>query len=419
LERHAIDPEYEFRPPRPSAFWAWALTPLRQRILRRMYRLSRIEHRGEDYLRRALDDAGNVMFAVNHPAHGDPFVILDVMHRLRVPCCYLAAWQVFTGFAGLKGFAFQRLGAFSIDREGTDLRAFRTAVDVLSDSRRSLVIFPEGEVYHLSDRVTPMREGAAMIALTAAKRRAKAGMPPLRIVPCALRYRYLDDPSPSLHGVMERLERRIHWRPASETPLAERIYRYADAVLTLKEMEYLRERGAGTIPQRIARLSEHILRGIESKRLGRVADETIPVRVKNLRAAMLKDLSPAAATDEPGPSPGPDAPSADVRAAMQRDFDDLHLVTQMFSYPGDYVVERPTIERIAETLDKFEEDALGAHYAGSRVARRAMVSFGEPIEVGGDAAGGRGGSRDAAARLTTDIEHRLQQLLDSSARDQT
>ena len=100
------------------------------------------------------------MFAVNHPAHGDPFVVFEAMARLRAPCCYLAAWHVFTGWMGLKGFAFQRLGAFSIDREGTDLRAFRTAADVLAQGDRSLVIFPEGDVYHLNDRITPLREGA-------------------------------------------------------------------------------------------------------------------------------------------------------------------------------------------------------------------------------------------------------------------
>ena len=381
-----------------------------------MYRLSKIDHVGEDHVRRALDEAGNVMFAVNHPAHGDPFVILEIMHRLRVPCCYLAAWQVFQGYAGLKGLAFQRLGAFSIDREGTDLRAFRTAVDVLADSRRSLVIFPEGEVYHLNDRVTPMREGAAMIALTASKRRARAGLPPLCIVPCAIKYSYLDDPTPALLGVIERLERRIHWRPRHDHSLVDRIYRYADGVLTLKELEYMNERGSGSIPQRIGRLSEQILAHIETRRLGSVHGESIPVRVKNLRAKMLKEFSPANDSDAAASLASALPPKA--FADMQRDFEDLHLVTQLFSYPGNYIAEQPSIERIAETLDKFEEDALGAQHAGARAARQAVVRFDEPIEVGGDTAGGRGGSRDAAAALTTEIEQRIQRLLDAIPREQ-
>ena len=38
--------------------------------------------------------------------------------------------------------------------------------------------------------------------------------------------------------------------------------------------------------------------------------------------------------------------------------EDLFFVIQLYSYPGDYVAEKPSIERIAETLDKFEEDVL-------------------------------------------------------------
>ena len=39
--------------------------------------------------------------------------------------------------------------------------------------------------------------------------------------------------------------------------------------------------------------------------------------------------------------------------------EDLFFATQLFSYPGDYLADDPSIERIAETIDKFEEDILG------------------------------------------------------------
>ena len=45
------------------------------------------------------------------------------------------------------------------------------------------------------------------------------------------------------------------------------------------------------------------------------------------------------------------------------------------------------IDRIAETIDKFEEDVLGAVDAGARAARHAGMVFGEPIEAGAAAAG--------------------------------
>jgi len=82
-------------------------------------------------------------------------------------------------------------------------------------------------------------------------------------------------------------------------------------------------------------------------------------------------------------------------------------VVQLFSYPGDYVAEKPSIERLAETLDKFEEDLLGKYSATVRSARRATVRFGEPVAVE------TGRSRREAARVLTDtLERRVQEMLD-------
>ncbi|MCZ6445265.1 MAG: lysophospholipid acyltransferase family protein [Planctomycetota bacterium] len=422
MERRLLEPGYRFRPARPSRFWQWALTPLRRRVYRRRYLVRDVQLRGEKHVRWALAQGGGAMITINHPAHGDPFIIFEAMHRLGVPCCYLAAWQVFKGWFGLKGWAFQRLGAFSIDREGTDLRAFRTAVDVLAQGNRSLVIFPEGEVYHLNDRVTPLREGAAMIALAAARRRSRSGGSALHILPCALKYFYLDDPTPQLQSVMTRLEQRLYWRPQVDRPLLERIYRYAEAILGLKELEYLNEFGKGSLPKRISRLTEHILSQIEQRRLGRVGDQTIPARVKQLRRHILRECG----ADEPqgddaaavGENPAGAELSLEAITAAKRDLEDLNLVTQLFSYPGDYVTQQPSIERMTETLDKFEEDALGAHEAGARAVRRAVVSFAPTIDVTAHLADAKGSARGAAGTLTALIEQRIQEQLDQIGQPQ-
>ncbi len=399
MQKRLLEPDYRFRPPRPGKAWQWLLAPVRRHIGRRTFGVRTIDIRGSEHVRAALGSGGSVMFAVNHPAHGDPFVILEVMHRLRVSCCYLAAWQVFTGYFGLKGFAFQRLGAFSVDREGTDLRSFRTAVDILVTGRHSLVIFPEGEVYHLNDRVTPLREGAATIALAARRRRRKTGEDSLQIVPCALKYFYLQDPTPILEPIMSRIEQRLFWRPLSDRPLAARVHRVAEALLALKELEHTDVLGRGLLPDRIAALTEHILAGMEKRRLDTVGRGTVPERVKTLRHDILQHLS------EQQPDTG----------AVDRELEDLHLVTQLFSYPGDYVSTAPSIERITETIDKFEEDALGAVDAGARLPRRAIVSFGSPLDVD-EATEGRSG-RAATAPVTARIEQALQSQLELLAAD--
>ncbi|MEE8458328.1 MAG: lysophospholipid acyltransferase family protein [Phycisphaerales bacterium] len=394
MQKRLLEANYRFRPPRPSRVWQWLLTPVRRYLVRRMYSVRDIDIRGAQHVRATLDAGHAVMFAINHPAHGDPFVTFEVMHRLRVRCCYLAAWQVFRGLFGLRGFAFQRLGAFSVDREGTDLRSFRTAVDILAAGRYSLVIYPEGEVYHLNDQITPLREGAATIAITADRRRRKANASPVRIVPCAVKYFYIQDPTPILESVMTRIEQHLYWRPRPQTPLHERVYRVAEGLLALKELQYMPELGCGSLSERLSALTEHILSGMEQRRLGTSGRGTVAERVKTLRQDVLKAL-----------------PETTPAADDHTDLDALHLVTQLSSYPGDYLAKQPSIERVAETIDKLEEDALGAVDAGARMPRRAVVSFGEPLDLA-EAAEGLSG-RSAAAPITTRIEQSLQQQLDS------
>ncbi len=377
-----------------------------------MYGVSQIELQGEEHVHTALA-AGGVMFTVNHPAHGDPFVVFEAMDRLRASCCYMAAWQVMEGWMGLKPWAFQRLGVFSVDREGTDMRSFRTAVDILAEGRHSLVIFPEGDVYHLNDRITPMREGAAMIAVTAAKRRQKrTSDAPLLLVPCALKYFYLESPQAELEEVMTRLEESIYWRTRSDCALVDRIINFAGAIVALKEQEYFGEPGSGSLTDRIAQMSEQVLSSIEQRRSGRISDATIPARVKQVRLDVLKSSGLAGADDDSAQeSAAAVSLSADEAALAQRDLEDLHFVTQLFSYSGDYLTGDAPLERIAETLDKLEEDALGAEAAGARAPRRAILRFGESIDVS-DFAASAGKTRRAAPLLTTEIERRMQAMLD-------
>ena len=51
-----------------------------------------------------------------------------------------------------------------------------------------------------------------------------------------------------------------------------------------------------------------------------------------------------------------------------------------WSYPGKYLSQHPTTDRIAETIFKLEEDVLQAEQYP--VERQAEVRFGEPIDAG-------------------------------------
>ena len=162
-----------------------------------------------------------------------------------------------------------------------------------------------------------------------------------------------------------------------------------------QETEFLGQAGTGDLPQRTTALANEILRRLELQFDVKPREATIPERVKELRRLTIKLI------DEAGES------KAAERSRWNDVMDDLFLVVQLFSYPGDYVAERPSIERMAETLDKFEEDVLGKFSASIRGRRRATITFDEavPAEPARD-------RRAAARELTDTLESRVQMMLD-------
>lgn len=376
--------------PMLSPFYIRCWRPLRRRKQFREQQLMEVEVRHLDRLQAATASGQGVLITPNHSGHADAYIMYDVADSLGAPFYFMTAWQVFQQVGTIGKLMLQHHGCFSIDREGTDLKAFRQAVDVLQKGENPLVIFPEGEVYHTNDRITPFREGAAAAAISGARKSKQ----PVLCVPCGIKYQYLSDPTENLLQLMDKLEREIFWRPRTELPLAERIYRFAEGAMALKEVEYLGRTSAGPLSERTAELADHILQGIEGRYDCAAEEKTIPERVKDLRRHALLQLA--------------ELPEGDVaRKTFENDLDDLFLVVQLFSYPGDYVEENATIERMAETLDKLEEDVLGAYSATIRGPRKAIVSFGEPVEVLPEKK-----SKTAIPDLTHKLEQAVQAQLD-------
>ena len=214
------------------------------------------------------------------------------------------------------------------------------------------------------------------------------------IVPCGLRYYYVEDPLPSLLKLMDDVEEALFWRPTPERPMSERLYRVADGMLALKELEFLGEARQGPVPERIAFLTDGVLKRVEEKYEISAEGKTIPERIKQGRQRAISAITEA------------DESSEEYRRCAD-DLDDCYLCAQLYSYPGDYVAEHPSIDRLAETLDKFEEDILKRATATVRARRRAVVVLGEPITVPKEK------KRDAASELTQLLEERVQSLLDS------
>jgi len=365
------------------------MRPLIQRDLKRQ-QIIELEIQGLDPLQRMISEGVGILITPNHSFHYDSYVLIEASHRVRVPFHFMTAWQVFHMSTPFQRWMLQRHGCFSVDRESSDTGALKRSIEILSDSRHPLVIFPEGDIYHHSDRVSPFRDGAAAIALSASKRASRK----IVVVPCSLKCFYLGDPTPSLNEILGRLERSLHWRPNLNLSLEARVYRIAEGLLTLKEMEHFGQPRTGRVVDRISELANHVLERLELKRGASRGTTSIPERVRDARRAIIQESDRADLTNE-------------SKEALAADLEDLFFVIQLYSYPGDYVAEKPVIERVAETLDKFEEDVLKADYPGVRGPRKAVVRFGTPLELPKERS-----SRNAVAEWTQRIETQVQLGLD-------
>ncbi len=385
-----MNPDRIVRPPRR---WNPKLSPFVTALMqgecrRRAKRecgLVSYEIQNAEIVRNAVSAGHGILITPNHPTHADAYAMNAAARAARTSFYFMAAWNVFDRTHALGRWIMQKNGVFSVDREGTDVAALKIATEIVREKKHPLVIFPEGEVYHCNQRVTPFREGAAAIALMAARKANRKTI----CIPCALKYTYLDDPTEKLEKLMTELEQAIHWRPRPDLSLIERIYPVGGALMALKELEYLGNVRNTPLQERTQFLADYVLSTQEERYAVPHPAETIPERVKGLRRRLLE------VTEAQG-----------VNARVDRDFDDLFFVIQLFSYPGNYVAEKPTIERVAETLDKFEEDVLMRYAPTPRGKLKVTVRFGEPIEAPAER------RKSSPEELTLQLEGAVQAMLD-------
>lgn len=396
MRRLRNDLPYRFRPPVPQDW----LRPLglalnRAAHLHRKYRVTKIE--GEGFQRvRELNEAGHaVLLAPNHSDHSDPHVVMELVARHGMRAVFMAAREVFE-VSPAGAWALQSMGVFSVDRDGPDLSAIKTAITLLESGGDPLVIFPEGEIYHHHRRLDPLNEGVASILLKAASR-----MPVGKkafLVPVGLRFFHDPVVEATFRERLSKLEDRIGWTPKPRMEVDDRILRLGSGILALKETEYLGYAGSGDVQQRLTHLCETLLALVESRYPRDAKAVTPPERVRALRYRIRRRLLDA---EKP--------PSFQEKEILLDDLDRVFTALQAHSYIGDYLLEDPTLDRRAETIMKLEEDLLG--FPTYPVNRTARVIAGEPIPVSEMLKKGELPAKGGAMALTDLLEGRLSDLL--------
>ena len=396
MRRLRNDLPYTFRPPTHQSW----LRPLGLAVnraihLSRKYRIARIECEGFERVRE-LNDAGDaVLLAPNHSDHSDPHVIMEIASRHGMSPLFMAARELFEVHPVVT-WALQGMGVFSVDRDGPDLSAIKTAITLLENSKEPLVIFPEGEIYHHHRRLDPLNEGVASILLKAAGR-----LPANKsawLVPVGLKFYHEASVERTFRDRLSKLENRIGWTAKPKMAVNERIHRLGLGILALKETEYLGDAGIGGVQERLCHLSEKLLALVEDRYPRDAKAVTPPARVRALRFRIRRRL-----LDVEKP------PTSAEREILLDDLDRVFTALQAHSYIGDYLLDNPSPDHQAETILKLEEDLFG--FPTYPVDRTAHVIAGEPIHVSGMLASGEIPAKGGAIPLTDLLESRLGELL--------
>ena len=391
-----IEKPYEFVPPHRGNWWPTIAQRFRliDRWLRRSHGVVSYECRHVERLTKSISAANGIMLTPNHCRACDPIAMGFLAREAKTHVYAMASWHLYQN--RLMAFAIQKMGGFSVYREGIDRKAINTAVEILAKAERPLIIFPEGAVTKTNDHLSALLDGVAFIARAGAKKRERFA-PGSHVVvhPVALKYLLQDDIVEATDPVLTDIEHRLTWRPQRDLPLLDRITKVGLSLLTLKEIEYFGQPQQDRFQVRLEKLIDHLLGPLEQEWYGKAMHGPVVPRVKALRMKIMPEMVRGEIDEQ-------------ERTRRWRQLEDIYLAQQISSYPHDYLVTRPSVDRILETVDRFEEDLTDEISVKGDL--HVVIEVGEAIQV--DTARHRSQGED---RLVIRIERDLQAMLDRLA----
>ena len=388
-----FDRPYQFVPPHHGVIWPFFIQKLRlvDWYLRRKEGIVSWECRGIEHLKRSLDRGDGILLAPNHCRYADPLVLGWPARLLKTNVYAMASWHLFNQ-GRFNGFAIQKMGGFSIHREGVDRLALETAITSLTTAERPLVLFPEGTTNRSNDVLKPLLDGVSFIARSAARRRQKKSNGNVVIHPIAIKYLCVDDICDWARQRLEQIEQRFGWQTPSGLSIAQRTRRIVDGAFVLREVEHLGTTGPGTKEQRLEALIATILQRIENRLAMQPGQENSRERVRAIRTEIAAQFFQR---------------DVDRKTELQfrQDVIAVDMVQEMISYPDFYLdPDEVTDTRLVETIQRLEESIFGK--ADCSIPLRAVIQIGDVINVPAEKA-----PRGKVDPLMLELKNRLEEML--------
>jgi hypothetical protein len=392
FQRYFLDP-YRFVPPYRGKLWCRVAKHVMPRHLRRKMGVPLLHFQGVEHLRDSLSKKAGILLASNHVRWADPIVVGAMGLEVQRYFYYVVSYHIFKQNRVI-GWWLNRIGGYSILREGSDREAIRATVGILSAAERPIVMFPEGTWFRQNDRVGPLQEGLGLIVRQAAKQSER----PILVHPVGIKYWLLGDPRPELNRRVEKLERGLCWQPKHGGDLPERLAQIGNALLAVKEIERFGRAQEGGLDERIRRLTGVLIGDMEKRYLGKEYEGWNLERVRRLRLILVRKLTEV-------------RDDADAGRATRETLELLLFCENLSAHSLEYLTERPSLERIAETIQRIEE-TMADRVEEPIGELGATLAVGPAVDVRAFAAAKRGAGDPLMETVAEGMRSLLRQMLE-------
>lgn len=456
---HYAQPPLDFLPPKFDPKVLWATRTLLPWWMRWKSSVNTLDIQGAETLIDCFHrfEAGDARFliAFRHPSPDDAYCLMSLLwNKLpttarklgrplpRSPHVHFIYDRGIPLWAGnWIGWFYSRLGGTSIQRGKVDRQGLKSARHLFANGQFPMAAAPEGANNGHTEIVSPFEPGIAQFGFWCVEDLLKGDRSEqVYIVPLGIQYFFRTPPWAALTEMLTSLEVElgIPISPASpSTPatseaegvqlLYPRLVRLGDRLLEIMESYYsnffqvsfdgITKEGTdqNTLSHRLNRLLDAALRVAESffhiAPKGTVIDRCRKIEQAGWDWIYREELRPdkSLSVVERGLA---DRVAEEASLRMWH----MRLVESFVAVTGDYVRQKPTVERFAETLLLLRdtiarikgENPFPRPSLGNQIA---YLAVGEPLSVSGRWPAYKENRRQAVADLTADLQNSVQGLI--------
>ncbi len=410
-----------------------------------------------DLYRQFQEGKVRFLLAFRHPKTDDPFCLTYLFSQL-VPkvarkqntALHLPIHAHFIYDRGIPlwagsyvGWIASRLGGTSIQRGKADWTGLRSARDLFANGQFPMAAAPEGATNGLSEFISPLEPGIAQLGFWCAEDLHKQERSEqVLIVPVGIKYDYVAAPWSAIANLLSELEASsglvVHSGQQNEVSCLESLYprllTLAEHLLSLMEQFYTRfyhqtlpdaktiaaetsDRNAALVI-RLQALLDTALR-ISEEYFNLLSKGQLSDRCRRVEQAGWNYIFREEFKDIKALSPVEKALGDRVADEANSRMWHMRLVESFVAVSGNYIREKPTVERFAETTLILWK--MIARIKGNKVSQmpqlgkqRVKITIGEPISVSERYSAykeNRLAAKKAVADLTNDLQHELENLI--------